>query len=337
MNKPTDFAYHLTNYLTVYLSGKRNFSINTVKSYRDTFKLFLRYCTDELKLPIARITLEKIDRDMICGFLEYLESDRNVNPCTLNQRLGAIHAFYKYLQVEEPSYILEYQRILAIPYKRYVKPMIGYLSKEALTEIFDSVDTSTKQGRRDLTLLCVLYDTGARVQELCDLRLRDLSLSGNPYVMLTGKGRKTRYVPLLENTVKLLNQYLEEFHYSKLFNNDAPLFFNKQHGKLSRTAVNHVINKYAGIARQRSSLVPDKITPHIFRHTKAMHLCQAGVDMIYIRDILGHAILETTNIYARINVEQMRDALEKAYPELTDKNLPDWSDDNDLMDFLAKL
>ena len=337
MTKPTDFAYHLTNYMTVYLSGKRNFSANTVKSYRDTFKLFLRYCEEELKIPSAKITLKKIDRDMICGFLDFLEKSRGVNPCTLNQRLGAIHAFFKYLQVEEPSYIFEYQRILAIPYRKYTKPFLGYLSTEALSAIFDSVDKNTKQGRRDLTLMCVLYDTGARVQELCDLQVRDLSLTNNPYVALTGKGSKTRSVPLLENTVKLLNQYLQEFHYGEAFNNDAPLFFNKQHGKLSRTAINHLIDKYAGIARKTTSLIPDKVTPHTFRHTKAMHLCQAGVDMVYIRDLLGHSMIETTNIYARVNVEQMRDALEKAYPELTGANLPDWSNDDALMKFLTNL
>ncbi len=337
MLKPTDFAYHLTTYLTTYLSGKRNFSKNTVKSYRDTFKLLIRYCNEKRGLIPERITLKYFDKDLICDFLQYLEDEKQVSTCTINQRLSAIHAFCKYLQIEDPTLILQYQRILAIPHKKYISPQIGYLSKEALTTFFNSVDTSSRRGRRDLTLLCVLYDTAARVQELCDLRLRDLSLSGDPYVVLTGKGGKTRWVPLLPNSSAMLEQYLGEFHRNTLMSDAMPVFYNNKREKLSRSSINHLINKYAVIARKYSTQIPERITPHMFRHTKAMHLCQAGVEMVYIRDILGHSLLETTNIYARINAEQLRDALERAYPELPSACLPDWTSNGSLMQFLNSL
>ena len=337
MKKPTDFAYHLTNFLTTHMVGRRGLSVNTVRSYRDTFKLFLQFCADSKSISAGRLTLKNFDRDLVLDFMTYLEENRNAGNSTLNQRLAAVHAFVKYLQIEEPIYILEYQRILSIPYRKSVKPVIEYLSKDALRIYFASIDTSSRQGRRDHCLLTVLYDTGARVQELCDLKIRDLILDENPYVRLTGKGSKTRLVPLLDSTVKLLKKYMEEFHRSNLLGNDAFVFSGKGGNKLSRSAINHMIEKYAKISRVKSPLIPAKVTPHTFRHTKAMHLCQAGVDMIYIRDILGHVSLETTNIYAKINIEQMRDALENAYPELSGTDLPNWTEDNSLMDFLTGL
>lgn len=337
MKKPTDFAYHLTNFLTTHMVGRRGLSVNTVRSYRDTFKLFLQFCAESRSLSAGRLTLTDFDRNLVSGFMTHLEENRNACNSTLNQRLAAVHAFVKYLQIEEPTYILEYQRILSIPYRRSVKPVIEYLSKDALRIYFASIDTDTRQGRRDYCLLTVLYDTGARVQELCDLKIRDLILVDNPYVRLTGKGSKTRLVPLLDSTVKLLRRYMEEFHQSDPLGNDAFVFSVKGGDKLSRSTVNHMIDKYAKISREKSPLIPKKVTPHTFRHTKAMHLCQAGVDMIYIRDILGHVSLETTNIYAKINIEQMRDALENAYPELSGADLPNWSEDNSLMDFLSGL
>lgn len=337
MSKPTDFAYQLTRYLSVYLSGTRNFSVNTIRSYRDTFKLIIKYSEDKLHIPSSRLTLKRFDRDFVLGFLKNLETERKVGSCTINQRLSAIHAFCKYLQAEEPTYIFEYQRILAIPYKKYAKPMIEYLSKDALKAILGAVDTNKRQGRRDLTLISVLYDTGARVQELCDLKIRDLFLEEKPYITLTGKGRKTRGVVLMDNTSEMLKRYINEFHRGAIANDDSPLFYNKRREQLTRTAINHLVDKYVSIARQHCESIPKKVTPHIFRHTKAMHLVQAGVDMIYIRDFLGHTMMETTNIYARINIEQMRDALERAYPELNATNLPDWTSDATLMGFLNSL
>lgn len=188
-----------------------------------------------------------------------------------------------------------------------------------------------------MTLLSVLYDTGARVQELCDLRIRDVRLENPAVITLTGKGRKTRCVPILGGTVELLRLYMRE---NNLFSNDkldSPLFFNQRHSKLTRGGVSHILKKYAGLASAKYSDIPQNLTPHILSHSKAMHLYQAGVNLIYIRDILGHADLATTDIYARADTESKRRELERVYPNITPDEFPDWNRDKNLLDFLNSL
>lgn len=335
--KITDFSYALTNFLTTHLSGMRNLSQHTIHSYRDTFKLLLHYMKSEMKIPPHKFTLAHFNRELISDYLNWLKEERRLCQRSVNQRLAAIHSFCKYLHTENPEYIHEYQRILAIPFMKHHKPVIEYLTKEALQAIFDAVDITSRQGKRDLALLCTLYDTGARVQELCSINVNDIHFSEQPYVILTGKGNKSRYVPIMKNTAALLKTYNEEFHKTIVMPGNEPLFYTRQHTRFSRSAISHLITKYADLARENTDIIPEKVTPHTFRHTKAMHLCQAGIDMIYIRDILGHARISTTEIYAKINVEQMRDALERAYPELNPKITKDWNDDNSLMDFLNSL
>jgi site-specific recombinase XerD len=241
------------------------------------------------------------------------------------------------MQIENPVGLLSYQRILSISVKKAPKPIVNHLTPDALKLILDQPDLSKASGRRDLTMLAVLYDSGARVQELVDLKVRDVRLDRPPILTLTGKGRKTRQVPLMTNTESLLRQYMTE---NQLLQNgmlDHPLFFNRQHGKLSTKGVTFTLNKYASSARAVSSIVPDKVTPHVLRHTKGMFLLQAGVNLIYIRDFLGHVDLETTEIYARTDTELKRKALEKAYPDMVPNQLPQWNRDEDLLTWLTSL
>lgn len=337
MAKQADFAYHLTNYLTVYLSGTKNFSINTVHSYRDTFKLLLRYCEEELHVSAGKLQLHMITPKMISGFIHWLKNSRGNSDATANQRLAAIHAFFKYLQSREPQLLLQCQQILAVESAKSPKPMVGFLSVDELQLIFSQINESTPGGRRDATLLRLLYDSAARVQELCDLRVRDVFLDNNPHVLLHGKGNKSRYVLIVADVAQRVSAYISENRLDQPEALDMPLFFNQQHKKLTRAGVPYIIKKYTNKARIQSSHIPGKITPHIFRHTKAMHLCQAGIDMIYIRDTLGHTDLATTEIYAKLNIELLRDALEDAYPELPSHSLPDWKEDNSLMNLLDSL
>jgi site-specific recombinase XerD len=188
-----------------------------------------------------------------------------------------------------------------------------------------------------LTLLCTLYDTGARVQELIDLRACDVMLENPAVITLTGKGSKARRVPVMKNTAELLKRYLMEQNLDKQWKSQYPLFTNSQHNKLTKEGVAHIICKYADAARKTSLLIPTNIRPHMFRHSKAMHLLQAGVNLIYIRDFLGHVDLKTTEIYARADTETKRKALENAYPDLVDSNLPDWSKDEALLSWLSEL
>jgi site-specific recombinase XerD len=214
---------------------------------------------------------------------------------------------------------------------------VKHLTPEQTKDLLATPDSSNRSGRRDLTLLSVLYDTGARVQELCDLRVRDIRLEHPAIVTLTGKGRKTRHVPILGNTVELLRSYMQE---NSLFQNgklDAPLFVNQRHSKLSRGGVSHILQKYAVVAFPQHSDWREKLTPHVMRHSKAMHLYQAGVNLVYIRDILGHVDLSTTDIYARSDTESKRKALESAFPDITPDVLPDWNRDENLLGFLNSL
>jgi len=183
-----------------------------------------------------------------------------------------------------------------------------------------------------------LYDTGARVQELCDLRVRDVRLDHPPLIELTGKGCKTRHVPLVANTVKLLRAYMEENALFKNGNQDAPLFFNQRRSKLTRGGISHILNKYSDVLLEKYRDVPSKLTPHVLRHSKSMHMYQSGVSLVYIRDILGHVDIATTDTYARADIEMKRKALENVCPDLTPNDtLPEWSHDQGLIDYLNSL
>ena len=335
--KPTDFAKALTHYLAVYLPGQRNVSSNTIKSYRDTFKLFLLYCKRDCNLSIERLSLERIDKSLILRFLEWLEKDRINSVSTRNQRLACIHGFYRYMQLEDPVGLLSYQKILSIPIKKTQQPTINHLTPDALKLILAQPDTSTANGRRDLVLLCVLYDTGARVQELVDLKVGDVRLDPPAILTLTGKDRKMRQVPIMSNTQALLKQYLDESFSIQNGMQDHPLFFNRQRRKMTRAGISFILDKYVSQARVKSPIIPIIVTPHVIRHTKAMLLLQAGVSLIYIRDLLGHVDIATTEIYARADTEMKRKALEKAYPEIVATNLPDWQKDEALLSWLTSL
>lgn len=335
--KPTDFAKALSHYLSVYLPGQRNVSPNTIKSYRDTFKLFLIYYKQGCGLSIEHLCLQRIDELLVVGFLSWLEQDRKSSIATRNQRLACIHGFCRYMQIEDPVGLLSYQKILSIPMKKAPKPTVHYLTPDALKLILAQPDLSKAGGRRDLTMLSALYDTGARVQELIDLKVRDVRLDHPPILTLTGKGRKTRQVPIMSNMESLMRQYMTETYLFQNGMQDRPLFVNRQLGKLTPKGVTFILNKYASRARAASSIIPDNVTPHVFRHTKAMHLLHAGINLIYIRDLLGHVDIATTEIYARTDTELKRKALENAYPDMVVTDLPQWNQDEGLLAWLSNL
>ena len=335
--KPTNFAKHLTEFLSVYLPSQKNVSKNTIHSYRDTFKLLIRYCQEKENLPAERIDLDILSSQIIGGFLEWLEKERECCISSRNQRLAAIHSFFRYVQAEEPSGILHFQKIIAIPVKKAGKTLVEHLTPEAMKLILEQPDKHAPRGRRDLMLMSILYDTGARVQELIDIRVCDVVLEHPAVITLTGKGNKTRRVPIMKNTVSLLQSYLAENKLNKSWKNEQPLFTNNQHRKLTKEGVAYIVAKYVESARKISAIVPPKVNVHMFRHSKAMHLLQAGVNLIYIRDFLGHVDIKTTEIYARTDTETKRKAIENAYPDLIDSTLPDWNKDQALLSWLSEL
>jgi site-specific recombinase XerD len=335
--KPTDFATHLTEFLSVYLPRQKNASNNTIASYRDTFKLLLRYCKERKDIPVEKLNMDMLTHAMIADFLEWLEKERKSSIATRNQRLAAIHSFFRYAQYEEPSGILHFQKVIALPVKKASKPSIPHLTPAAVKLLLSQPDKMTVKGRRDLTLLSVLYDSGCRVQELANLRVRDVVLDNPAVLILTGKGNKVRRVPLMKNTLALLQNYMQEHSLDKNWKSDYPLFTNKQHNKLTKEGIAYIISQHVVSARRSSTAISEKVTPHMFRHSKAMHLLQAGVSLIYIRDFLGHEDIKTTEVYAKCDCGLKRQAIENAYPDLVDSNLPDWGKDAALLDWLSSL
>ena len=332
----TDFAVHLRRFLTDHMAGLRGCSPNTISSYRDTFKLLICFMRDERQVAPERLTLELIDTTAITAFLAWLRAERHNRPSTCNQRLAAISSFYRWLQTQDPARIACCQDILQIPSSKHDQPAIAHLTVEQTRLLLALPDRSTRQGRRDATLLATLYDTAARVQELADLCVRDIRLQNPAIVALTGKGRKTRHVPIDSNTTALLAAYLVERGADRRGQDDHPVFFNQQRAKLSRGGIAWILRKYQKQAAD-PTLAGAQLHPHVLRHSRAMHLYDAGVPLPYIRDILGHVDLSTTEIYARASTEAKRKALEAVYDQVVSADLPEWNQNPDLLNWLTNL
>ena len=335
--KPTDFSIHVSGFLTHHLAAQRNLSPNTIKAYRDVFTLFLRFCRDVRGIAPEKLRLEQIDVSLVEAFLDHLETERKSSPRTRNHRLATLHAFFRYVQAEEPAYILQCQKILAIPLRRHVRPVVGYLSKEELAELLAQPDVQTLDGRRDAVLLSVLYDTGARVQELIDLSVGDVRLDSPAQLRLLGKGRKMRAVPLMNNTVQLLRDHIQEHHLDRPEQFDKPLFPNARNQRLSRSGIRYILQKYLAKAQHKLSSLNRPVSPHTLRHAKGMHMLQSGISLDMIRDFLGHVDVKTTQIYARANLEMKRQALEKITEPSPVGPIPSWQQNKDLLDWLRSL
>jgi len=335
--QPTDFAKHLTDFLTKYMPAERGASKNTIISYKDTFILFLIFTRDNKGIPANKLTLERINREVVVDFLEWIETGRNCSAATRNVRLAALHSFFRYLQYQSPHNILEWQQILAIPVKKTEKNSINYLSIDGIKAILAEPDQTTRSGRRNVALLSLLYDSAARVQEIIDLTPSMVRIDEPCTVKLIGKGGKARIVPLMTNQVILLKKYMSEQKLLEPYANQYPLFSNSRKEKLTRAGVNYILSKYARQARvKHPALIPGKLSCHTFRHSKSIHLLQAGVNLVYIRDILGHTSVQVTEIYARTDSKQKREAIEKAYNNVVSEHTPSWLLNDDLLSWLKE-
>ena len=332
----TDFAVFLHRFLTSHLAGLRGCSPNTIASYRDTFKLLIAWFSDVRSIPPERLTLDCIDAGAITGFLNWLEAERGNSIATRNQRLAAVSSFFRWLQSQDPARMAGCQEILAIPAKKQAQPGVNHLTAGQTRRLLAQPDRSTRRGRRDATLLATLYDTAARVSEFAGLTVRDIRLQPPALAVLTGKGRKTRHVPLGDNTAALLSAYLAEHGLHKPGHDDHPLFVSQHRSRLTRGGIAWIIRKYQAQAGD-PALADADLSPHVLRHSKAMHLCEAGIPLPYIRDILGHVDLATTEIYARASTEAKRKALEAVYTEIVTDDLPEWNQNPGLLSWLASL
>lgn len=326
------FSDCLTGYLTRYLPLQMGASTNTIKSYRDAFIVFLRYCRDELKIKPEKLTVDQLTRKMVEDYLLWLEESKGCSVSTRNHRLTVIHALARYIAVEDPQYMSKCQEILGIDFKNAPKKEVEYLTIDELKLIFQQPDSKKKNGQRDLTMLSLLYDSGARVQELVDLKLKDIRFNKPATVKLTGKGNKARIVPLMPDTGVLLEKYICNHD---ITDPEQYLFVNKMKQKLTRSGVEYVISKYVDMAKTaHPEITVGNVTPHIFRHSKAMHLVQANVNLIYIRDFLGHESVKTTEIYAKADSTAKREALEQASKNIVPESRYDHKKKEELLDWL---
>lgn len=335
--KPTDFSRYISDFISRYLPNEKGASVNTIAAYRDTFVLLLKFIQELKQIKVEKLTLNSITKETVLAFLEWLQEERKCSSSTRNSRLAAIHSFYSYLQHESLDHLHECQKILSIKFKKVKKETMSYLTLEGLKLLLQQPDITTHRGRRDLALLSLMYDTGSRVQEIIDLTPSSLRLSKPATVKIIGKGNKARLVPMLDAQTGHLKSYLKENRLDEPFANHYPLFCNSRKEKLTRAGINYILDKYATSARAENPIiVPDNISCHSLRHSKAMHLLQAGVNLVYIRDILGHVSVITTEIYARADSKQKRDALEKAYVEVNPNEEPMWLKDENLITWLKK-
>ncbi|EIJ37729.1 site-specific recombinase XerD [Galbibacter orientalis DSM 19592] len=333
--KPTDFSKYLSDFLTKYLIHERGASPNTIKSYRDTFVQFINYMTDERGTKLRKLTLSTITKELVVEFLYWLQNTKKCSAATRNNRLAAIHSFLNYVQFHHPDHLYEYQRILSVKAKKHKKESINYMSVDGLKLFLRQPNVASKKGRRDLALLSLIYDTGARVQELVDLAVQDINIQAPFTVRILGKGQKVRIVPLLQEQMEILLTYMVE---NDLMRNECrpyPLFFNHRNEKLTRGGVAYIVKKYAQSARKENpGLIPPKLSCHSLRHSKAMHLLKAGVNLVYIRDILGHVSIQTTEIYARVDSKQKQEAIQKAYVPVSPEVKPLWTKNDKLLEWL---
>lgn len=341
MTTTTDFAKHLSRFLSEYLPHERNVSSNTISSYRDSFLQFIDYMKNEKGVSVERLGLKHLTRNHVLEFLKWILEVRKCSPATRNYRLAAIHSFCSYLQYAVIDMMEQWQKILIIKAMRTEGTTLNYLTVEGVRLLLAQPDTTTRNGRRHLAILSLMYDTGARVQEIADLTVDSVRIDYEPYtIRLYGKGRKARIVPLVKEQTKILREYMKENHLDDRSKVSSPLFFNNRHEKLTREGIAYILTTYANLARKESpDLIPERLSCHSIRHSRAMHLLQAGVNLVYIRDLLGHVSIQTTDIYARADSKAKREALEKAYAELVpnSESNREWEKSKNLRDWLREL
>jgi len=311
MKTNAEFPKVLQAFFTDRLMRQRRASPHTIASYRDTFRLLLGFATQRLKKAPLNLGIEDLDTPFIGAFLDYLEKDRGNSARSRNVRLAAIHSFFNYVALQEPSHSALAQRILAMPSKRYKRRQIEFLTRSEIDALLAAPDQNTWTGRRDRALMLVMVQTGLRVSELIALRCQDIVLDTGAHVRCTGKGRKERCTPLRKETVAILRAWLRERNADP----SEPLFPNARGGPLSSDGVQYLLNKHIATARQQCpSLKKKKVSPHVLRHTAAMDLLQHGVDRSVIALWLGHESVETTQIYMHANLELKEKALAKTVP-----------------------
>lgn len=320
------------------LVADRNLSPNTQKSYRDAIRLLFGFVAERYSTDPTRVTVEQVDAKLVRGFLVHLENDRGNSIATRNQRLAAFHSLFRFIGRLVPELVDHATQIQAIPLRRTAAPVMPYLDKHEIDALLAAPDRRRAQGRRDYSLLLLLYNTGARATEAAQVTVADLSLGTSPSSRFDGKGHKIRTCPLWPHTAKILRGLLGERLDPP---RDSPVFLNVRGQQITRYGVHALVARTVDKAAENVPSLRDKrVSPHTIRHTTAVHLLRAGVDINTIRAWLGHVSLETTNRYAEVDLEMKAQALETCAitePDPVPKHTPGWHSNSQLMSFLASL
>ncbi len=331
----TDFAALVTGFLTEYLPLQRGYSRNTILSYRDTLKMFLRFVTEEKNFSLKTFYVKDFKRDLVIEFLEWYRA-QGAGSASANQRLAAFKTFAEYAQLECIEYMSPLQAVSNIKAKKSASREIMFLSVDQTSRLVNKPDINTLAGCRHRVILTLLYDSGCRVQELCDLTIADVFLSTDSTVRLHGKGNKYRTVIIAAETADLIQNYLGRYRQGAL--GTEPLVTNRYHKKLDRDGISYIIKKYAKEIRLEEPAFPGNVHCHVLRHSKAMHMLEAEINIVYIRDFLGHEDISTTMVYLRTHNRLKDEAVNKLAPKVADnRDLPDWNNDKGLLEFLNSL
>lgn len=338
--KTNNLAKYITGFLGAYLPHERNVSSNTISAYRDSFVSFFSYLRDEKKIKVEKAGLSDINRDNVIDYLRWLLEKHGNSIATRNNRLAAIHSFVSYLQYDCIEYSNEWQKVMAIKNMKKEHPVPAHFTKEGIKLLLEQPDSTSYKELRHLTALALMYDTGCRVQELADLAVESLRIQYKPYsIKIYGKGRKVRIIPLSDHIVEILKRYIDRYHIEYETEKKRPVFCNSAGNKLTRAGIAYILKKYADMARVcNPNLIPDITSCHQLRHSRAIHLLQSGVNLVWIRDLLGHTSIQTTEVYARTDSKQKREAIEKASECLTPLQATgEWVDNKNLITWLKAL
>ena len=309
--KTADFPRLLAMFFASHLVQQRNASPHTIASYRDTFRLLVRYAQRELKKPPSELALDDLDSAFLGDFLSHLENERGNQVRSRNARLAAIRSFFRHVALHEPRHAALAQRVLAMPSKRHPRSPVAWLDRNEVEALLRAPDPRTRLGRRDRTLLTVAVQTGLRASELIGLRCSDVQIGTGAHLRCHGKGRKERHTPLRKDASALLRAWLKE----RGGEPDAPVFPNQRGRALSHDSLAYLLAKHLATARvECRSLEKKRVTPHCLRHTAAMDLLTSGVDRAVIALWLGHESVETTYVYLHADLELKEQAMAKTTP-----------------------
>lgn len=336
----TDMAMLLKDFFETYLPKERGVSNHTIRSYSATFQSLYAFFKDNKGIRANKLFVKDLSRRSINDYLNWLEMEKGNKVPTRNSRLASVKAFCHYAQYKDFKNLARWQDILSIKSKKADMPYMSFLTQEGMKTLLSEVPTDTIQGRRHLAILAFLYDTGARANELISFSAHNLNLTKPYHVILSGKGRKKRIVPIHEKLVLILKAYMKDVNIELNNISKQPLFVNVHGRKLTSAGLTHIIMMYADKVRENfPALMPERLSPHSFRHSKATHLLQAGMNIIYVRDFLGHSSVKTTETYVRMDSEQKRKALEAAAADIVPQSqtIEVWNEDEKLLNWLKGL